>query len=648
MAAAPPNPFDVAPQLTQEIKNHVTNLQTQQVNRANQMRDTASGVINSVAESLRGLAPEGMRPPDAPRFTGHTFRPPAIDSLSKESFGVITPPSLGTFVPQRVAPIAGMDIDDFTPVFDNLNIPDAPAPRPDPRFPDAPVSAAINIPDRPILDRPNMPNLVELVIPTFTYVPLPAYNDTNPEFEGSSVSAVLRWAETPYQVAILEEEMAVLRRMWEGGTGLPPAVEQAMWERAASREDMAVARDVSAAATEFSGRGFTLPPGMLVNRIDAVRSEGAIRKQGLGREILVKVADTHIENLRFACTQAIASENVLIGLWDQMAKRQFDAAKIQLDSELALLNAQIAIYNAKQSAFANRANVRKMQLEERALEVQVYKVQLEGELAKGQINEQRLKVFLGLYEALKADVELFKAEMQGAQLESELQKNEVEKFKVEVMAVAEVIKADKLRYEGYESRIKGEVAKASLQESQARAYGAYVSGKVAKSEIDIKNQQAELQSVDLSLRAFLGNLEHSKARMQAESAAIQASAEAHRVNTARYTAQATAETALTELDMRQYESETRLGMALYDVEMKKYTVALEQLIRVASLQSDGLKAIGQMHSTLAAGAMAGISLGANVGASASVGSSGSTSKTWLEQRIESNQAVTSTPKPPIN
>ena len=80
---------------------------------------------------------------------------------------------------------------------------------------------------------------------------------------------------------------------------------------------------------------------------------------------------------------------------------------------------------------------------------------------------------------------------------------------------------------------------------------------------------------------------------------------------------------MAELDMKALDSETRNMIALYDVEIRKYSNAREQLIRVASLQSDGLKAIGQMHSTLAAGAMAGISLGASVGASGSVSASGS-------------------------
>ena len=82
----------------------------------------------------------------------------------------------------------------------------------------------------------------------------------------------------------------------------------------------------------------------------------------------------------------------------QMAQRGFEAAKVQLESELALLNAQVAIFNARQSAYQTAANVHKIALEERALELEKFKAELEAEIAKGQINEQRVKVFLGLYD----------------------------------------------------------------------------------------------------------------------------------------------------------------------------------------------------------------------------------------------------------
>ena len=627
MAGNPLNPFETAPILVREIKDHVTNHQNELIARADATRDTAADVIRSIAESLKPINPDDAPAPLAPVFPRAREGSISLSELGGGSFGKISPVAQDRFTANNVAPISKENIKDFEPVFDNLTIPDAPAPGPAPVFPTAPTFSAIPLPVKPTGQRPNLPNLVDLVIPSFAFAPLPPFDEASPEFVGSSVSAVLQWSEVPYQQTILEEEMAVVRRMWAGGTGLPPEVERALWERAASREDVAVSRDISAAATEFSGRGFTLPPGMLVNRIDAIRTEGQLKKQTLGRDVMIKVADTHIENLRFACQQAIASENVLIGLWSQMAQRGFEAAKVQLESELALLNAQVAIFNARQSAHQTAANVHKIALEERALELEKFKAELEAEIAKGQINEQRLKVFLGLYDGLKADAELYKAEMQGAQLESELQRNEVDKFKAGVQAAGELIQADKLRYDAYESRVKGETAKAQLLESQGRAYSAYVSGKVARSEIDVKNQQAELQVLDLQLRAFLGNLERDKVQLQAETAAIQATAEAHRTNTQRYTAEMGAKTALAELNMKAFDSETRNMIALYDVEIRKYSNAREQLIRVASLQSDGLKAIGQMHSTLAAGAMAGISLGATIGADAKVGANGNSTVT---------------------
>lgn len=617
--------WKVAPETVDEIQTHVTTHQNNLIARADVTRDQAAEVIRGIAESLKSISPGATPTPAAPRFPTRQSGSFNLPDLGDSSFGKISPVAQANFTPGSAPTIATQDIRDFDIPIDSLVIPDAPAPAPAPIFPTAPVFSAITLPQKPAGQSPSLPNLVDLTIPTLPFSPMPPFNATAPEFTGSSVSAVLQWRETPYQTTILEEEMEVVRRMWAGGTGLPPEVERALWERAASREDVAISRDISAAATEFSGRGFTLPPGMLVNRIDAVRSEGALRKQTLGREVLIKVADTHIENLRFACTQAIASENVLIGLWSQMAQRGFEASKAQLESELALLNAQIAIFNARQSAYKTSAEVYKIQMEQRALELEKFKAEIEAEIAKGQINEQRVKVFLGLYEGLKADAELFKVEMQGAQMESELQRSEVEKFKAGVQAAGEMIQADKLRYDAYESRIKGETAKAQMMESQARAYSAYVSGKVASTEIDVKNQQAQLQTMDFQLRAFLANLERDKVQLQSESAAIQASAEAHRTNTQRFVAETGAETALAELDIKSLDAETRSMIALYDVEIRKHANAMEQLIRVASLQSDGLKAIGQMHSTLAAGAMAGISLGASIGADAKVGVSGNES-----------------------
>lgn len=591
------------------------------ITQATVMRDAAKSGIDAMANIVPGLLPMPAMP-SSPSLSMNISGQMALPALASTAFGTVTPINRADIGLNGVAPIPNIDITDFEPGFEAIVSHPAPEFQDPGAAPTAPTLGAIALPTKPQLERPVMPGMTEIVIPEFTFPTLPEFQGTPPEFQATSVDAVLQWTETPYEREILDDAMAKLRGMWDGQLGLPPAVEQALWERAASREDQTAMRDVSAAAVEFSGRGYTLPPGALVARVDAIRTEAALRKTGLGREILIKIADTQVENLRFACTTALAAEQVLVSIWREMAARSFDAAKHQMDSQLALLNAQVAIFNARQSAYRTSAEIFKINLDAQLSRIQVYKAQLDGEIAKGQINEQRVRMYGEMVKALMADLEIYKTEMQGAQLQSELQRNEVDVFKARVSAFGEVLNAQKVRFEAYESQMKGEQAKASLIESRARAYAAYVGGQSSKADIARANQSAELQVQDQRLRAYIANLDKDKVLLQAQLGAVQSNADAHRANTARFTAQAGAEADRYRLQIQGSETQMRTSLAVYEAEVRRSVAEMEQMIRVASLQLEALKAAGQASATLAAGAMAGVSLGANVQASSTVTAGG--------------------------
>ena len=620
-----PNAFVIAPEIVQDLKAFVTARQEVAIDRAFAARESASGVLDTLANYVPRM---DIKEIDKPVFAPSPRVPVRgridLPSVPAHALGVITPPKNDHFVtgslylakPEKYDPFKPM-----TPVMETADAPQAGAPL---VLPDVPQLNAVSLPSAPGVNRPSLPDLVDLVLPTFTLGTIPPFTDAQIDFQASDVTAVLQWSDAEYVPVILEEEMAVLRRMWAGGTGLPQAVEDAMWERAASREDTLVLRDVSAAMTEFAGRGFSMPPGMLVSRIDAIRTEGMVKKQALGREVLIKIADTHIENLRFACTTAIASENMLVSIWSQMAQRSFEAAKIQLESEIALLNAQIAIFNARQIGRAQNATIHRIHLEMRTLELQEFKARIDGEIAKGQINDQRLKAFLAQYEGVKADIELFKGEMQGAQLESEFNRNLVERYKSEVMASAEVVKADRQRFDEYDARVKNEIAKGSALEAEAKAYAAYLSGKKSASDIEQGNQAASLAMMEARLKSFMSNLDADKLKMQFDAAQINASGEHHRSQVAQWTASANVDVAKLGLEYKNLESDLRTELATFDFETRKYIADLDQMTKKHGLQIEALKAVGQAHSTLAAGAMAGISLSASIGGDAKVSASGST------------------------
>lgn len=616
------NPFSQAYDHVAVVRDFVTeNLQTQ-LGYSNATRDKVQSTLDALQSFNPRLSFTGKAPasPLINASVGGNFDLPRISSTSFGHVGNISA-TLGDLGPIRDP--TGIDIAPFMPSIDGISVPEAPAERAQPDVPEKPGLSEVILPDAPVLDKPLFPSLATIEIPEFTFPTLPLWDATAPEFEGTAVSTVLQWGDPQYATEIMPEVLQKIRDLWAGSNGIPPAVEQAMWERAANREDLDTQRQISAAYTDFSSRGFTEPQGMLVARIDAIREESQIKKQGLNREIAIKMAEIQVENMRFAVEQGVASENLLFNIWNNMAQRQFEAAKIQLDSQMALYNAQVALFNAKQQAYSTEAQVFKVKLDAALSELQVFKMQLEGELARGQLNEQRVKIYGEQIRALLADVEVYKAVMQGASIQADVNRNLIEGFKAEVSAYAEEIRADKTRYEAYESRIKGELGKVQILDAEARAYASYVSGQSTVADIGIKQMQGDIQRNEQLIREFTARLEADRAKIQADLAVIQAGSSAYTADIQRYVAQAGAEEARFKVQLAAKESEIRATLGVFEIEVKKYIADMEQMIRKANVQLEALKAAGQVGSTLAAGAMAGISIGTNLSGSGGITASGS-------------------------
>lgn len=616
------NPYSEAYDHTAIVREFVTDNVQFAVDNAEAARTEAEKTLDALAAFAPRLNYTGSTP-NAPELDLRISGSYRLPELGSASFGkvdefVTKAPTLGA-----VRDIPAIDIEPYVPSFAGLHIPEAPEMTAPLDGPDEPLLSPVTLPDSPVLDKPLFPDLTPIVIPEFEFPTLPAWDVSAPEFEGSAIAGILQWSEEDYPVEIVDEVVVRLREIWAGSNGIPPVVEQAMWERAANREDLDISRQISAADIEYSSRGFTMPPGMHAARIDAIREEGQIKKLGLNREIAIKMAEIQVENMRFAVQQAISAETVLFQIWDATARRQFEAAKVQLDSELALYNAQVALFNARMSAYGTEAQVFKTRLDAELARIEVFKAELEGELAKGQLNEQQVKIYSERIRALLTDVEVYKAEMDGAKIQSELNSNQIDVFKAQVQAYAERIQADKVRFDAYESRVKGELGKAQVMDSEARAYASYVSGKATVADIGVKIAQNDIAKNELLIREYVAKIDADKARIEGQLAAVRANADAHQANTSRYVAQAGVEEAQVRLEITGKEAEMRTNISLYEVEMRKYIADMEQLIRKAQIQLEALKAAGQVSATLAAGAMAGISIGANLSGSGGVSASGS-------------------------
>lgn len=595
----------------------IGNINTQQ-GYANSARVSALETLTRLGEWTPTLQFD-TPPPDSPVFdTAALDGPFDLPEITPTSFGGISiniTPAPGL---EDVRDPGAIDILPFLPSIDGLNIPNAPEPVAAWLVPESPELADVNIPAAPVIDKPVFPSLTQIEIPEFEFPTLPTFDAQSPEFEGTVFDAVINWVDVPFDPTILEAATDKVRSMMDGASGLTEEIEQALWDRDANRIDAAAAQETSEVYQDFASRGFSVPQGSTLARVDEIRKTAMLEKSKSSRDIAIRMAEMGVDNVKWAAEQSVAIDTLVFNVWNATAQRSFDMARAELDAKLSLYNAQVQLFNARQSAYSVEAQIYKVNIDAQLATIEVFKAQLEGELAKGQLNEQKVRIYGEQIRALLADVEVYKAVMQGAGLQSDVNRNKIETFKVQVQAFAEQIRADKTRFDAYESQVKGELGKAQILDAEARAYNSYVSGQSTIADIGIKQAETDIRNNELILRQYTAQLEGEKAQIMGQVEQIKASSGAYIADTQRYSAMAGAQEAKFKVQVAAKEAELRTGISLYEAEIRKYVADMELAIRTAQIQLEALKSTGQVASTIAAGAMAGINVGANLSGSGSL------------------------------
>lgn len=95
-----------------------------------------------------------------------------------------------------------------------------------------------------------------------------------------------------------------------GGTGIPTAVESAIWERSRNRELKEAARIKSEATEAFASRGFSLPSGVLYVQLAMIDQAASDKISTHARDVAIKQIEIQVENIRFAVDKEIGRAHV--------------------------------------------------------------------------------------------------------------------------------------------------------------------------------------------------------------------------------------------------------------------------------------------------------------------------------------------------
>lgn len=542
---------------------------------------------------------------------GYAITLPAAPSAPSAGFpSLVSPDDLTLSTITAVVPADTPDFTATVPVVQILDKPDALSATPPG---DAPVVSDVVLPDAPVIVFPDDPTMQLISIPAAPTLDLPVWVSVAPD--GSSLVAPtvgFVWSEDYYDSDLLNSVTSRLTTMLAGGTGLPPSIEQAIWDRGRAREDVIAKKATQEAYEEFAARGFALPSGALAGRVAEVWQKNREAGSTFSRDVAIKQAELEVENLKFSVQTGMQLEGQLMTYAGQYAQRALDAAKTTVQVAIDIFNAQVALYNARLQAYQTEAQVYRDLIQAEGLRLEQYRTEIEAQKLIGDINMQAIQIYSERIKALMASVELYKAELEGVKTVVEVDRVRIEGFRASVDAYKALVEAKTSEYQAWSESIKGEVAKVSIYEAQARSYGSLVDAYKTGEMVKIENMKAQINNNEMLVKAFSAEVDYLSEQVKSAVAQSDASAKIYDGQARVYSAQVSGEDAR----VRALAEQTRLiiaaGTADADLKMKAASLNIEQLQRIAVVEQEGRKASGMIAGQLAASSMSAFNLSAGL------------------------------------
>jgi hypothetical protein len=503
-------------------------------------------------------------------------------------------------------------------------MPPDPAPLDESGKPDRPdFNTNIPIPDAPAISMPEMDTLAQIDIPDFIFPELPLFGGVAPTFDEARPNTALIWAEPTYASEDLDDLIYRIRAMLAGGTGLPDNIQLALFDAARSREAATALEAEQGAFDAFASKGFSMPPGMLAAAVQKAIEKSRDAQNALQRDLLTKAATWEIENIRVAVERGLGLETLLVNKFNNMAQRQFEAAKFSVEQEINVFNSMVTLFNAKQNAYRVAADVYKILIDGQLAKVEVFKAQVQGAVAKGQLNEQLVRVFQAKLQGVQQIVEVYKARMQAAQVQSDVVKNIISAYEQDVKAWGTKINAEKERFQAYYELVRAKAEISRSVEWQARAFEATVNGLVAKSTNKVRYVEAKTAAIRASVEKWRAAIEDAQRKTTATLDSIRARASAYSADVQRYAEEIKGVNEARHTDLLISEARLRNNLAYFEVLTKEYDAAQQRLLDELKLREAGLEAAARTTAQLAAGAMSAIHVQASVHGQAGISANNS-------------------------
>lgn len=619
--------------LISDAKSRTDDFVTDATDALDDVRDLVKAIGYTIPDATTALEGvnliEALRPPASLSLTLPPFNPVNLEPTT-------TVPPIGD--PAPIQPIAAGVAPTLKDKPDKAEPPTRPAELRTFTESAPPINVTANFPPAPPTLLPPAPETLVRAEPVKPQLSLPVFDRTAPsdlpaapgDLAGS-LGAAYRDA-APSMVAMVggyvdaqlvkinpryAEQMGrietQLTRYLDGGTGLKPGVEDAIYSRAREKNDVEAARVRNAAYGEAASRGFTLPTGALLSAVARARQEAANNNLKAASDIVVMQAEMEQKNLQFAVTTSIGLRKMVLDATlaymqslTQLNGQALEYAKSVLGAIIELYNTAVKAFSLKLDGYRAEAAVFETQLKSAMAGIELYKAEIDALQAMTVVDQAKVAVYRARIDALQSATLMYKTQVDAEVSKASFEKLKLDMFQAKVQAYSAEVQAKTAEWNGYSAAWQGEVAKSNNFRAQVDAYRAEVEGYKANIEGQAKigegtamNNKALADGYTARVNAYAAEV-----RAKGEKARVEVENESQKVHA--FQAQAQAELANAQSGVEYFRAVS--GVALERAKIRMQAQLGEAASKtaygntLAELGASGAKMYGQ----LAGAALSGI------------------------------------------
>jgi hypothetical protein len=478
--------------------------------------------------------------------------------------------------------------------------------------PPPPAAAPISMPDAPDYVLPAVPTMETLNLPDAPAIVIPEFQGERPVFIEPPFNEDWTFEATPYTQTLVQTLTDTLRPMIVGSPALPALIEDLLYNRGRSRIELETGRAIDAAFADTGGRGFSEPQGVTFGRVAELRQGGQNAMAEVTRDILIKQIEESLANQRLAIAQGAALEGTLIQLHLEEQRILLGAAQFQRESALAVLNFRIQVFNARLQAYQTDAAVLRDQIQARLAQIEVFRAQIEGERARGEINEQRVRMYVAQLQGVQTMAEFYRQQVEAVKVRGDIDMQAIERYRAEVQAYAARWDAHATEWRGYIAGVEGESKKVDMFRAMVDAQTKNVDAWETKGTFAIRREELRMAQHSKKLEVWGAGLRQLDTMLGAERARLAAVGQSADAKARIYTAEATVEQAASAASDRSFELGLAKERAHLDAQLQTAQAQIQKALGILAQYVEVQRAKAQISSQLAASTMSAVNYGASL------------------------------------